>query len=202
MLGKYAKAVGTYVRSNLKFGKTGLKCINAQVSDDVSTTASTVAQEYSEPCMSPLPNCPEDQQDDILVYNVCRLAGLAGDESAFGHVWLVLRFLQACRYGMPDVRAILALALCNSRITQDLTAQMGTKEKLMVLTIHIYLAHTWLEDEDIILGDWHRHLFKKYCSFDALTDAVKKLWSLRDFRIAVPDAMFEEMQQQLLVVPN
>lgn len=120
--------------------------------------------------------------DDIrLLSHFLKLANIPDINGASVKLMLrVLDFLRNCDYSFEDMCSMLAhasayyldvLAVCGDR--------MESSEEGNVLAILIFIAHSWVQDENCKLAVWHRHLFKKYCSMTTLNEAVLHLLKIR-----------------------
>mmetsp|Transcript_31086 Transcript_31086/g.65919 ORF Transcript_31086/g.65919 Transcript_31086/m.65919 type:complete len:227 (-) Transcript_31086:179-859(-) len=130
-------------------------------------------------------------RDALIAFNFCRALDLLADEYACNQVRLAVQLMHRCGYVTEDIQAIFALALGNAVIMRDLLKGMQPKERVMVAVIHVHLAHAYVQDDYIPLRVWHSELFEDYCSARVLDSAMRKLWSLRDYRVGIPQTHFE-----------
>lgn len=101
-----------------------------------------------------------------------------------------LRLLRLCGYPNEDIEVIVAQA---SVYMRDVAAGMRTEgrpgmrltETVHIISVLIYLAHAYCEDQNCPLHVWHRNLFQRYCTLSTLNAAVVGLLGRLRFRLRV-----------------
>jgi len=109
-----------------------------------------------------------------------------------------IRFMRACSYCTHDIEFTLAYACVYfSRVFPSLLGRVGDQEAVHIVVLLIYTAHSFLLDETCPLGEWHKYLFKKYCTLKKMDAALFRLLRLLDFRLIVAE---EEEAKQLRAI--
>lgn len=97
-----------------------------------------------------------------------------------------IRLLHLCDYSVEDIASILAHA---SAYFLDAYAvcgrHMDASEVGNVLTLLMFIAHCYIQDETCPLHVWHRHLFRKYCPLKTLNAAVIRLLEIRHYTLGL-----------------
>lgn len=103
-----------------------------------------------------------------------------------------IRLLVKCRYPWEDIEAIAALASAYlERLINTSLKSMELLEMANVLTLSLYMAHTYAEDEHCPLIHWHRNLFRRYCDLSTLKSAMIAVFRKLDFKLRVDEPELE-----------
>eukprot|EP00916_Digyalum_oweni_P011687 GHVL01019441.1.p1 GENE.GHVL01019441.1~~GHVL01019441.1.p1 ORF type:complete len:213 (+),score=30.00 GHVL01019441.1:107-745(+) len=93
------------------------------------------------------------------------------------------RMLVSCKYEWTDVLYILALAGVQFHKSMSKLSVTDSKERCYMLSLQLFLAHSWLQDETCPLRIWHTYVFKNYCSLPTLGGALWKLFLIQEFSL-------------------
>jgi len=99
-----------------------------------------------------------------------------------------VRMLAECSYAFSDIEVTFAMALATvqSERSAKFMQGMSPKERLLVVMLHVYSAHSLVFDEFVHFGIWHEWLFAPFCSVKNSSGALMKIGALRRWRFTVP----------------
>ncbi|CAE7418878.1 unnamed protein product [Symbiodinium natans] len=110
-------------------------------------------------------------------------------------VYQSIRLLRACSFCGNDIELTLAYACVYfRRVLPSLIHRVGNTEAVHIIVLLIYIAHSFVLDESCPMGEWHKYVFKKYCSVKKMDAALFRILLLLDWRLMVK----EEEQAMLL----
>jgi len=110
-----------------------------------------------------------------------------------------LRFLRLCDYSTEDICVILAHASTYFLDAHALCGnEMDARESGNVLSLLMFVAHCYVQDETCPIKVWHHHLFRRYCTLPTLNLAVVRLLEIRRYRLRIPDEDLDRCMESLL----
>lgn len=122
--------------------------------------------------------------------------------SAVRLVLRCLKLLHLCNYCQDDIQLMVAHA--SSYLKELLTGlhekkqpPMGLHEVAHVFCLLMYLAHSYIEDQNCPLKVWHEHLFRRYCDLKTLSSAVMRVLEQLAFALRIEPS---ELQERLNVI--
>lgn len=104
-----------------------------------------------------------------------------------------LRLLHLCGYPNEDIEVMVAHACAYmhvvvSKMQREGQCEMGLTETVHVMSVLIYLAHTYCEDQTCPTPVWHKHLFQRYCTLRTLNAAIVGLLGRLEWQLRVEDS--------------
>merc|ERR1719421_1178905 len=69
---------------------------------------------------------------------------------------------------------------------------MSLSEIANVFCLLMYLAHSYIEDQNCPLSVWHDHLFKRYCDLKTLSSAVMRVLEQLAFALRIEPSELQE----------
>lgn len=142
---------------------------------------------------------PYSTRDLLLVETFYELAKL--EDPSVETLKLLLQtvmMLRSCGYDMHDVCICLAHASVYFTDIQKKCDKMGPGEAGYIIVLLIYLAHSYVLDENCQLRTWHRYLFKNYCSLKILDKALVSMFKLRGYLLRIDESVLQERLAVLL----
>jgi len=129
------------------------------------------------------------EADIYLVFIYVELAGAANISDATVKLLLdAIKLMHQCDIEVPDICSVLAHA---SSYFPSIHAKCGSKmdqnEMGYILAALVYLAHTYVIDENCPLKYWHQRLFRKYSALKVLDAAIMRLLKMLDYRLRVDE---------------
>jgi hypothetical protein len=117
--------------------------------------------------------------------------------SAVRLVLRCLRLLHLCGYCKADIELMVAHASSYLKdLLEDLEKKtqprMGLQEVAHVFCLLMYLAHSYIEDQNCPLKVWHEHLFKRYCDLKTLSSAVMQILQQLAFALRIEPSELQE----------
>lgn len=110
-----------------------------------------------------------------------------------------LRFLHRCDYSIEDICSVLAHASAYFLDVHTLCgSQMSSSEVGNVLATLMFVAHSYVQDENCPLRIWHQHLFKRYADLKTLSAAVVRLLEIRGYILRLEDEDLAERYALLM----
>lgn len=100
--------------------------------------------------------------------------------SAVRLVLRCLRLLHLCGYPRSDIEVMVAHASAYlkellTNMSQHGQPKTSLNELSNIFCLLMYLAHSYVEDQNCPLATWHQHLFRRYCDLATLNSAVLSL---------------------------
>eukprot|EP00746_Dinoflagellata_sp_MGD_P029255 gnl/MRDRNA2_/MRDRNA2_169217_c0_seq1.p1 gnl/MRDRNA2_/MRDRNA2_169217_c0~~gnl/MRDRNA2_/MRDRNA2_169217_c0_seq1.p1 ORF type:complete len:214 (+),score=43.52 gnl/MRDRNA2_/MRDRNA2_169217_c0_seq1:131-772(+) len=119
--------------------------------------------------------------------------------SAVRLVLRCLRLLHLCGYCKADIELMVVHAssyLKNlmSGFEQKSQPSMSLQEIAHIFCLLMYLAHSYIEDQNCPLSVWHQHLFRRYCDLKTLSQAVMRVLEQLAFALRIEPS---ELQKRL-----
>ncbi|CAE7210932.1 unnamed protein product, partial [Symbiodinium sp. KB8] len=109
-----------------------------------------------------------------------------------------IRLLRACSFCGHDIEVTLAYACAYfRRVLPSLIHRVGSLEAVHIVVLLIYMAHSFVLDETCPIGEWHKYVFKKYCSLKKMDSALFHLLELLKWRLMVDDDEQEMLLQAI-----
>jgi len=112
-----------------------------------------------------------------------------------------MRLMCMCGYEMYDICVVLAFASAYfACITQPalVKGDMALEERENLLTVCIFVAHSFVLDTNCPLHVWREMVLKGRCSMAALNKATVHVLRLRSFRLRISDENFDRRLRRLL----
>uniref|UniRef100_A0A0G4HYA5 Uncharacterized protein n=1 Tax=Chromera velia CCMP2878 TaxID=1169474 RepID=A0A0G4HYA5_9ALVE len=136
--------------------------------------------------------------DTHVVQRFSILTGIGSN--VFGQKLLLrmMKMLHLCKYHVTDIIYIMALASCQLDDCFSKLSVMDGKERANVCVLQVFLSHCWLQDETCPIKVWHSNLFKSYCTFATLQDALFKLFLIQEFSLKVDDQRVHQRVRELV----
>merc|ERR1719277_2448248 len=100
--------------------------------------------------------------------------------------------LRSCGYHMHDVCVVLAHASVYFNDVSKKCDKMSPGESGYIVVLLIYLAHSYVQDENCQLQTWHKYLFKRYCSLLILDKALMSMMKLRGYILRVDGKVLQK----------
>ncbi|CAJ1382542.1 unnamed protein product [Effrenium voratum] len=159
--------------------------------------ASTAAETPKDACGVILPRrLQRTEQDADLAWQLVLAMNQALDETRANcrldeqmlqkKVHHTIRFLRACSYSSHDIVVALAYTCAYfRRVMPPLMGVVSRSEAVHICILLIYLAHSFVLDENCPIRDWHRHIFRKYCSLKKMDAALFRVFSFLDFKLMI-----------------
>jgi hypothetical protein len=69
---------------------------------------------------------------------------------------------------------------------------MGLQEVTHIFCLLMYLAHSYIEDQNCPLKVWHEHLFRRYCDLKTLSSAVMQVLEQLAFALRIEPTELEK----------
>lgn len=110
----------------------------------------------------------------------------------------VVHMLQSCGFPSEDISIVLAHASVYFEDISERSANMDSVEVGNILTLLVFLAHSYAQDEHCPLHLWHKHLFTGYCDLGTLNKALVCLMKLRAYKLRVDAAEVQSRMDCLL----
>jgi hypothetical protein len=141
------------------------------------------------------------EADIYLVFVYIELA-VQGDvpDSAIKLLLDAVKLMRQCEFEVDDICSVLAHASAYFRsIYATCGNYMDDDEKGYILAALVYLAHTFVIDENCPLKYWHKRLFRRYSVLKVLDAAVMRMLKLLNYRLRVDETelnpLYERLQQ-------
>jgi hypothetical protein len=133
---------------------------------------------------------PEDLE---LVWRFATILGENSDqcdkvnsEVLYKTVLQALRLMHLCKFNYSDVVLTLAYASVYFRgVFDSVGHKMSEAEVAHVCVLLIYLAHSFLLDENCPLRYWHKHIFRTYCTLKVLDAALFRLFRMTEYALRI-----------------
>jgi len=119
--------------------------------------------------------------------------------SAVRLVLRCLRLLHLCGYCKSDIALMVAHASSYLKmLLENLQAKneqpMPLNELTHIFCLLMYLAHSYIEDQNCPLSVWHEHLFRRYCDLKTLSSAVMRVLEQLAFALRIEPS---ELQRRM-----
>lgn len=119
--------------------------------------------------------------------------------SAVRLVLRCLRLLHLCGYCKEDIALMVAHASSYLKmLLENLQAEnqqsMALQELTHIFCLLMYLAHSYIEDQNCPLSVWHEHLFRRYCDLKTLSSAVMRVLEQLAFALRIEPS---ELQRRM-----
>jgi len=103
-----------------------------------------------------------------------------------------LKLLHRCGYQREDIELMVAHSSRYLRdymvaVARDGQPPMEIGEIAHIFCVLMFIAHSYVQDENCPLHVWHQHLFAKYCSLGTLNSAVMRLLEKLSFALRVEE---------------
>jgi len=96
-----------------------------------------------------------------------------------------VQLLQSCGFGVDEIAAVMGHTSIYFIDISERCAAMGNSEVGNIVTLLMYMAHSYVLDENCPLRVWHQHLFVGYCDLPTLNKALMCLMKMRKFILRV-----------------
>ena len=101
-------------------------------------------------------------------------------------VQLTIKLLRACHFCSDDIVLCFAYASSYaSRVFPLMAGLLGNAEVVHILILLVFLAHSFMFDETCPMREWHKHIFRKYCTLKKMDTALFSVFSMLEFQLLV-----------------
>lgn len=132
--------------------------------------------------------------DLVLVFRFASMLGAfsptamptAQQEDFYKTVLRGVRLMHLCDFNYSDIVLTLSYASVYFRgVLETVGDRMTVPEAAHVCVLTIYLAHSFVLDENCPLKHWQKHIFKNYCTLKVLDAALFRMFRLKDFGLRI-----------------
>ena len=124
-----------------------------------------------------------------------RFAGLLNSQVPLGSTVVPLlircmKLLMSCKYDYLDISSVLAVTVVhhNSLISRLAQTSLSEKERSFIILAQMFIAHSIVLDECVVLSNWHKYLFSSYCDVNCLKRAIARILKRMEYTLSVdPD---------------
>merc|ERR550514_1462392 len=103
-----------------------------------------------------------------------------------------MRLMRRCDYNCEDICCIMAhAAVYFGQVFNLCGEEMDANERGNVAVTLLFIAHSFTMDEVCPLKEWHKHLFKKYCTVKVLNAAVFRLLRICQFKLRADERQID-----------
>eukprot|EP01071_Lankesteria_metandrocarpae_P005422 Lankesteria_metandrocarpae@DN3985_c0_g1_i1.p1 len=177
---------GENTKSQNKYVQQSVRISDNDHEDDAAASVHTpTTQATSNASDDLVQNYNHSAEEIAAVLSFAQLFTLHENLFALDRLLSTLALLRLCNYSFTDSVLIMSVAACQLfRVMGELS---GTepKERVNIIMLQMFIAHSWLMDAACPLKEWHTHLFHAYCSFSVTNDGLVKLLQLQRFCLRV-----------------
>mmetsp|Transcript_95600 Transcript_95600/g.270516 ORF Transcript_95600/g.270516 Transcript_95600/m.270516 type:complete len:289 (+) Transcript_95600:106-972(+) len=141
----------------------------------------------------------QDSRDAGIIDDFLELSGcpdLRSDARAI--LARALRFQRSCGYPLEDICVILAHASVYFVDVVKQCGKMPDMEAAYIVVVLMYMAHSYVQDENCPLRVWHSYLFRNYCDLHLLNKALVSMMRMRGFILRVDEDTILATQEHML----
>eukprot|EP00435_Cladocopium_sp_Y103_P048575 s504_g14.t1 len=98
-----------------------------------------------------------------------------------------IKLLQACRFCSHDIVLCFSYACSYAgRVFPLMAGLLGDAEAVHICILLVFLAHCFVLDETCPMREWHKHIFRRYCSLKKMDTALFSIFSMLEFHLSIP----------------
>jgi len=111
-----------------------------------------------------------------------------------------IKVLMSCGYDYLDVSSVLAVTVeHHSSLLSRLTkTTLSDKERSFIILAQMFIAHTIVLDECVVLSNWHKYLFSSYCDMNCLKRAIARILKRMEYTLTVEPDRVSDLAHSIL----
>ena len=111
-----------------------------------------------------------------------------------------MNLLMSCKYDYLDISSVLAVTVIhhNSLISRLAHTTLSDKERSFIILAQIFIAHSIVLDECVVLSNWHKYLFSSYCDRNCLKRAIARILKRMEYTLSVDPDQVSDLAHVIL----